>query len=263
MNYSPSAKRLNILMADIVPLYSDFVEHLQQGHDASIEVFQQLFDRHHMEYLHYCGSSIAVPFLLDVERDLLQLAAAYLSFPQKILLPKVRLFSLLLLFFFYGTQPLIDNQDLPPFPIVISADVFDSLFSHPPSSGTLLDSSLAVPPSPNTTGLGSLSLEEQIVLSFYARNAFSIQPSVDNKAYVAALLRAHELTRKAPIFNLELQKKSSPASSFPYTPASAYSIGSLHNYGLPEKLQYIGDNHLKKMLRNYHEKWEKNKDLLQ
>lgn len=263
MNQTPSAKRLDIFMADILPLYSDFVEHLRQGNDATIESFQELFDRRHIEYLHYCGSSIAEPFLLDVERDVFQLAAAYLCFPQKIFLPKVRLFSLLLLFFLYGTQPLLDNKDLPPFPIVIAADVFDSLFSHPPSSRKhLVSSSTATTPG-SSVGVEPFSLEEQIALSLYSHNAFSIQPSVDNKVYVAALLRAHECGKQVPIFSLELERKSSPIPPLPYSSPPLNTVGGLHSYSIHEKMQHVSDNRLRKMLLAYQDKWEKNKNFLQ
>lgn len=248
-------------MSDLIPLYSDFMEYLCQGNEISIETFQHFFDHRQIEYLHYCGSSIAAPFLLDIERDLFQLAAAYLYFPKQILLPNVRLFSLLLLFFLYGTQPLLDSKDLPPFPIVIATDILDSLFSHPPSARSTIQSSPKVASPASRAGVETVSLEESIVLSLYDLNAFSIQPSVDNKAYVTAIIRAHECSSSAPIFRQELRRNAFSLSS----PYNSFSVGSQevsHTCNLRKNVPFIGDSGLKKMLLEYESDWEKNKDLL-
>lgn len=248
-------------MSDLIPLYSDFTEYLCQGNDISIETFQHFFDHRQIEYLHYCGSSIAAPFLLDIERDLFQLAAAYLYFPKQILLPNVRLFSLLLLFFLYGTQPLLDNQDLPPFPIVIATDIFDSLFAHPPSAGSTIQSSPKVASPTSSAGVEMFSLEERIVLSLYDSNAFSIQPSVDNKVYVAAIIRAHECSSSASIFSQELRRKAfSLPSSYGSLPGGSQEVS--HSSNIRKNLQFIGDSGLKKILLEYESNFEKNNDLL-
>eukprot|EP00796_Vickermania_ingenoplastis_P005171 gene5171-3719_t len=184
---TPDPKRLDVLMSDIVRLYVEFVEHLRQGGEASVEEFGHIFEKQKMEYIHYCGSSLSHPYHPCIEVDLFQLGAAYLSFPSDVVLPKVRLFSLLLLFFLFGTQPSRGQNDLVPITIPLSIDVFESLFDNPHG--------VAPPDSSQTIS----SLLENLALSLYISNAFSLQPSVDNKEYIAAVMRSHE-SHHAPLF---------------------------------------------------------------
>lgn len=234
------SKRLDVFMQDIIPLYKDFVELLRIGEDVTIEKFETLFDRHQLEYLHYCGSSTSTPFLVDVETDILQLSAAYLSFPKEALLPHVPLFSLLLLYFLYGTQPLLDNLQLPPMRIKLSIDAYELIFAHPPSSGIATEES-PLPP-----------LKEYLALSLYAHNAFSLQPCANHQLYVDAVIRAHQIYG-APIFMDKVYKSSgSRVNRYPITSSCSTA---------EERIQCVKDTQLRSSILDYMSKREKNREV--
>lgn len=236
-------KRLDVFMQDIIPLYKAFVELLRIGEDVTIERFETLFDQHQLEYLHYCGSSTSEPFRVDVVTDILQLAAAYLCLPKESLLPHVPLFSLLLLYFLYGTQPLVDNVHLPPIRVRLSRDAYELIFSEPPSSRSS---------TVNAEGgeLAPISLKEHIALSLYAHNAFSLQPCVNQQNYVIAVIRAHQLYG-APIFMEKVQKTSGVRTDTQRLITSSRSTTE-------QRIQSVKDTQLRSSILEYINKREKN-----
>lgn len=216
--------RLDVIMSDIIPLYNDFLKFIHQGDEVTMEEFERMCDTRQIEYLHYIGSSVHIPFHDDVEEDLVQLAAAYMYLPKSTLLAHVQLFSLLLLSYFFGTQPVQDNNSLNSLiPIKISADVLESVLDHSTSRQRLT---------------------QDIILTLYDHSAFSIQPYVDNREYIAAVIRAHELYR-APIF----QKAVNERFEAPARTGSALKT-------IDHSVLQIGDTGLQSLLMDYIKKRE-------
>lgn len=246
---NPLSQRLDIFMSDLIPLYADFVGLLQVGSEITVEAFQKLFDKNQIEYLHYCGGTPSVPFQKKVEKDLFQLAAAYLYFPKEVLLPKVQLFSLLLIFFLYGTQPLLGNESLPPLAIDISLDAFEGVFRAPPTLSSFSSSS------PSSSIQEPYSLEEHLAISLHVQHCFAVQPSVDNRAYITAVVRAHE-QHGVPIFNEEFKKTTCNSQIRP-----CFEKSALNHRPVDIDIQLVSDPQLKKMLVDYSLKRESHKEL--
>lgn len=212
--------QLDVLMSDIIPLYKAFVERLHQSGEMTLEDFEALCDETRVEYLHYSGSSITTPFLNRVEENLFQLASAYLYFPKEALQPHVPLFSLMLLFFLYGTQPLQDNASMKPLAIPISLSAFESIFRFP------LASTLNAP----------LTLLERVAVSLYAQDGFAIQPEINNRVHIAAVLHAHNVGRCGFLSDMNEKQTLRSTSS---TPLGA-SIGFVRDNQLAARLsEYV------------------------
>ncbi|KAH9582028.1 Small nuclear RNA activating complex (SNAPc) [Trypanosoma melophagium] len=174
-------QRLALIAADYAALYRELARlHLLTPNELNINAFQTVFDRMHLEYLHYAGSTVTQPFHHDVIENVLQLAAAYLSLPTEAS-PNSRVFGMYLLFFMYATQPTIDSN---PVKVRISLGtlqnyVNDATDITSKTAGEHFGSCVTVD-------------ERRLMLTLHQTGAWHIVPFDDIGPYLRTLLEVHE-----------------------------------------------------------------------
>ncbi|ORC92918.1 small nuclear RNA activating protein 3 [Trypanosoma theileri] len=189
-------QRLALIAADYAALYRELARlHLLTPHELNIHSFQTVFDRLHLEYLHYAGSTATQPFHRDVIENVLQLAAAYLSLPTEAS-PNSRAFGMYLLFFMYATQPTIDTT---PIKVRISLGTLQNYVADATATSSSSSSSSYNNNNNNSNNsvcehFGSCVTagERQLMLTLHQTGAWHIVPFDDIAPYVRTLLEVHE-----------------------------------------------------------------------
>ncbi|PBJ67838.1 hypothetical protein BCY84_22810 [Trypanosoma cruzi cruzi] len=176
-------KQLYIIASDFAALYREMVKHLVlTPHGLNMDAFQAVFDRMHVEYLHYAGSSNTQPFYMDVIENVLQLAAAYLSLPTDVS-PNSRAFGLYLVFFLYSTQPCIESS---PVSVRIALGTLQSYLDD------IDDTAGAQQTVFSQLGRRVTDDERRILLALHQARAWHVMPFVDVSLHLQALLKAHD-----------------------------------------------------------------------
>ncbi|RNF03144.1 small nuclear RNA activating protein 3 [Trypanosoma rangeli] len=179
-------KQLHVIASDFVAFYRELSRHsLLTPERLNMDAFQAIFDRMHMEYLHYAGSSSTQPFHVEVVENVLQLAAAYLSLPTDVS-PSSRAFGLYLVFFLYASQPSIDTS---PVKVRVARGTLQSYLDD------IADSVEDADPQPAFAAQLSRRVtdgEKRILLALHKAGAWHIMPFVDISVHLQTLLKVHD-----------------------------------------------------------------------
>lgn len=132
-------QRLDILATDLANAYAAFLEAFPNPATVTIANFGDFFHDQQLEYLLYAGttgstrkaSPLGMPYSDVIVQDLLQLSAAYLYLPVGLARPHVRLFGLMLCYYFFATQPQrAEASCVTPARISVAVSVLEDLCSQ-------------------------------------------------------------------------------------------------------------------------------------
>ncbi|ESL09695.1 hypothetical protein TRSC58_02581 [Trypanosoma rangeli SC58] len=179
-------KQLHLIASDFVAFYREVSRHsVLTPEGLNMEAFQAVFDRMHVEYLHYAGSSSTQPFHVEVVENVLQLAAAYLSLPTDVSSTS-RAFGLYLVFFLYALQPSIETS---PVKVRVALGTLQSYLDD------IADSVEDAKPQPAFAaqlGRRVTDGEKRILLALHKAGAWHIMPFVDISLHLQTLLKVHD-----------------------------------------------------------------------
>ncbi|RNF26570.1 small nuclear RNA activating protein 3 [Trypanosoma conorhini] len=179
-------KQLHLIALDFVALYREVSRHsLLTPEGLDMDAFQAVFDRMHMEYLHYAGSSPTQPFHVEVVENVLQLAAAYLSLPTDVS-PSSRAFGLYLVFFLYASQPCIETTPVRVHvPLATMQSYLDDITDGVEGAESQTAAAAQL-------GRRVTDGERRILLALHKARAWHIMPFVNFSVHLQTLLKVHD-----------------------------------------------------------------------
>ncbi|CCW60112.1 unnamed protein product [Phytomonas sp. EM1] len=206
-----------LLAADLASVYMNFISAFPDLNMATVENFAPLFEKSHLEYLFYSGNcTLDCPYHEWVVEEVLQLSAAYLYFPAAVVHPHARRFGLLLVFYFYFTQPAISSKSgLSPIAVPVAShiinDILDEKCPLSPNSEARLVGALS------GRGAAHSNVEKLIVLAMHKHQAWSLMLYGNNRVHLQALIQAHE--NAGALLLSQQHKASSPTVQVPTLPS--------------------------------------------